>query len=265
MTIEKSYISISPGQLHFRTRPGGPDLPIIFLHQTASSSAMYLEVMKRLGDNRPLYALDTPGFGGSDDVEGFPSISDYAGWIIEAIDALGITDFHLFGHHTGSCIGVEIAAALPDRVKSLMMVGPVPLTDAERQEFSKHYREPISPTVDGSYLLDTWTYVRTLGGYVDADLKLHHRETVDMLRAYYSRFQIYSAVWQQDFNSYYVRVKCPIMNMTAPGDVLDPYFDRAQEIRRDAVAVKLKGHNFEPDEDVEGTVAAIENFTAKLP
>lgn len=257
MSIPKAYIDTDAGQIHYRSLPA-EGTPVVFLHQTASSSAMYIKVMEKLAGKFPLYALDTPGFGGSFDPEGMPSLSQYCDWILAAIDTLGLDKFHLFGHHTGSCIGVEIAARHPKRVLSLMMTGPVPLTQDERNEFRKHYSTPFSPTPDGTYLMDTWQYLEGLGA--NSDLDLHHRELVDTLRAYMGRYQIYSAVWDQDFSSFYADVSCPILILSAEDDVLNPFFDRAKEIRPDANVVMLKGANFEPDLDSDGTVAAIISF-----
>ncbi len=257
MTVRKAYIDTEAGQIHYRSSPGD-GIPIVFLHQTASSSAMYVKAIERLAGEFPMYALDTPGFGGSFDPEGMPGMTQYCAWIMAAIDALGIEKFHLFGHHTGACIGVEIAARHPARVAKLMMIGPVPLTQEEREEFRQHYSSPFAPTADGDYLKDTWDYLEGLGS--NADLDLHHRELVDTARAYMGRYQIYTSVWDQDFPSYYAEVSCPILIMSAEDDVLNPYFERAKKLRPDAQATMLKGANFEPDLDPDGTVAAIRSF-----
>lgn len=60
-----------------------------------------------------LVAIDTPGFGGSFDPEDWPSLGDYADQIIASVDALEIEAFHIFGHHTGASLAIEIAALLP--------------------------------------------------------------------------------------------------------------------------------------------------------
>jgi pimeloyl-ACP methyl ester carboxylesterase len=187
-----------------------------------------------------------------------PTMTQYCGWLVEAIDHIGLDKIHLFGHHTGSCLGAEIAARHPERILSLMMIGPVPLTQEERDEFRKHFSTPFSPTADGEYLKTTWDYLAGLGA--DHDLDLHHREMIDTARAYMGRYKTYSAVWDQDFCEYYAQVSCPILLMSAEDDVLHPFFERAQEMRPDAKAVTLKGANFEPDLDPDGTAAAIRSF-----
>ncbi len=257
MTIRKAYVDCSGGQLHYRYCEG-TGTPIVFLQQTASSSKMYIKVMARLAGRCPLIAFDTPGFGGSFDPTEWPTMAQYADWLFEGMQALGLNRFHIFGHHTGSCIAVELGVRQASHVASLMMVGPVPLTEEERNEFSQHFGAPISPTADGSYLQATWDYLQGLGAH--GDLALHHRELIDTTRAYMGRAMAYSAVWKQDWTSLYKRVTCPMLLLCAPDDVLYPFFTRAQEIRPDAKAVILKGANFEPDLDCDGTVAAIQSF-----
>ncbi|MBX9729198.1 MAG: alpha/beta fold hydrolase, partial [Sphingopyxis sp.] len=115
--IRKSYVDTSGGQIHVRSM-AGEGVPVVFFHQTASSGQMWLKTMQRLKGEWPMHALDTPGFGGSFDVpeDHYPSMTEYVGWLGEAVRALGITKCHVVGHHTGSCIGVELAARQPDLV-----------------------------------------------------------------------------------------------------------------------------------------------------
>ena len=223
---------------------------------------MWLKVMERLRGERSFLALDTPGFGGSFDPPQTPaSIATYAEWLLEAIDSLSIGQFHILSHHTGACIAVELAFRDPGRIRSVAMVGPVPLTAAEREEYKKHYSAPFSPTPDGRYLHTTWEYLKQLGA--NQDLALHHREVVNTLRAYQGRFMAYSNVWQQDFTSRFQDTNCPLLLMCAPDDVLWSVFDRARELKPDADFAVLQGANFEPDLDPDGLVKAYRAFLSK--
>lgn len=246
MNVRKGYADTRAGQVHYRRVDGG-GTPVVFLHQTASSGAMWLKVMAALGNGRPLYALDTPGFGGSfDPPDPAPSIADFAGWIGDALDALGLPAAHVVGHHTGACIGVELAALRPARVRSLALIGPVPLTAEERQQFSTLFGAPFVPVASGSYLVDVWEYLRSAGGGVD--LAVLNREVSDTLRAYPTRSKAYAAVWSHDFTARFRTLRCPLQLICAPDDVLFPYFERARTLRPDADARLLaRGANFEPD------------------
>ena len=57
--IKKAYADTSGGQCHYRYQSGASD-PIVFLHQTPSSSQMFEAIMRRLQDYST-YAIDTPG------------------------------------------------------------------------------------------------------------------------------------------------------------------------------------------------------------
>jgi pimeloyl-ACP methyl ester carboxylesterase len=255
--IKKAYAETSGGQVHYRYL-AGLGTPIVFLHQTASSSAMYLKLMTRLEGIGPLYALDTPGFGGSFEPEGMPPLTQYVDWLAEAIRTIGLRRFHLLGHHTGAFIACELAARQPERIASLAMIGAGPLTPDERQAFRERFRAPVAPTKDGAYLGDTWRYLTGMGA--DRDLDLQHRELLDHVSAYRGRFQIYTALWDQDFDRFFTQVRCPILLMSAPDDLLHEQTLRAIAMRPDARHVLLKGANFEADLDPDGIAAAVRDF-----
>ena len=261
--IRKSYVDTSGGQIHVRSSNGAGGTPIIFFHQTASSGQMWLKAMERLSGRWTMHAFDTPGFGGSfdPDPESRPSLSDYVDWLTEAVRAAGVTQAHIVGHHTGACIGVEMAARHPDLAKSLTLIGPVPLSDEERVEFSKHFGTPFTPRVSGAYLLENWEYLRNLGAH--ADPMLIHREMADQLRAWWGRVQSYAAVWTQDFPAFYKAVRCPTLIGAAPDDVLYAYLDRARDMRPDAEVLELSGANYEPDLDADRFAAGLAQFLEK--
>lgn len=257
--MRKGYADSSGGQIHFRFIPGD-GMPTVFLHQTASSGRMWEKVMGLMAGSGPLYALDTPGFGGSFDPphDARPSMADYAAWLYEALGDLGITQCRLVGHHTGACIALDMAHAHPGFATRLALIGPVPLTAEERLEFSKHFGTPFTPVVSGSYLLENWEYLRNLGAH--ADPMLIHREMADQLRAWWGRVQSYNAVWDQDFLGMYQQTEIPLLIGAAPDDVLYPFLGRARELQPQAQVVELSGANFEPDLDAETLSRALKSF-----
>lgn len=260
MTIHKGYADSSGGQIHFR-QVEGAGTPLVFLHQTASSSQMWLKVMAELADwGRPLIALDTPGFGGSFDADpdSSPQMSDYARWLREALGDLGIDRAHVVGHHTGACIAVEMVGKEPGLAATLTLLGPVPLTEDERIEFSKHFGTPFTPTISGSYLLENWEYLRNLGAHTDP--MLIHREMADQLRAWWGRVQSYGAVWTQDFKATYEALEVPLMIGAAPEDVLYPFLERAAQLQPSARVIQISGHNFEPDLDAATIATELRAF-----
>lgn len=260
-SIRKSYVDIADGQIHVRHRPG-IGTPVLFLHQTASSGAMWDKVIERWEGGHPLHAIDTPGFGGSFDPPGAPTMADYAGWAIDSADALGFDHFHIVGHHTGSAIGLEIAAAQPGRVASLALIGPAPLTADERKAFAAKLGHAFPPTRSGAYLLKNWEYLRV--GGADRDIALLHREMVDMLRAWASRPHAYAAAWSQDSAPLIRGLTCPAVAIAARDDILFPYLGRLAALRPDIDRIVLEvGANFEPDLAADALTAVLLRHVAK--
>lgn len=259
-TLRKAYVDTPGGQVHAHI-VDGVQPAIVFLHQTATSAASYDALLRTLDLPNQLVAIDTPGFGGSFDPEGWPSLGDYAAMVLAAIDALGIARFHLFGHHTGATLSIELGASVPDRVASLMLAGPVFMTPAEQVAFEADYSTPIALRRDGGHLLRNWHYA---AGYnPDCDLDLLHGEVIAMLRAWRGRPQAYRAVALHDSAAAMCRVAAPVLLLTSPDDFFHFGFDRAVALAPGAMVVETGGGNFQPGADAPGVARAIERFFAE--
>jgi pimeloyl-ACP methyl ester carboxylesterase len=258
--IRRGYVDVGDGQIHYRVR-AGRGTPVVCFHQTASSGAMYEAVMRAWPGAHPVYALDTPGFGGSYDPEGQPTMAQYADRLAEAIQALGLGAVHLFGHHTGASVAVEIAVRYPTLARSLAMIGPVTITAEEAQFFKTLYPKDFVLKADGSHVKKMWEYVAEIGGA--SSLALHHREFVDTARAWQGHLKVYSVIWDQDFTGHFRQVKCPMAILCSQGDILWPMYERAKSLRPDATAIELEGTNFQPDEAPANVAQAVHGFVSQ--
>ncbi len=107
----RRYANCREGQIHLR-EAGPADGPVLaFFHQTASSGAMFEQVMRRLADRYRCLSFDSPGFGGSYQPAEIPDIRFLGDRLLEALDDLGVDRFHACGHHTGGCVALEMAVA----------------------------------------------------------------------------------------------------------------------------------------------------------
>ncbi|WP_051414706.1 alpha/beta fold hydrolase [Zestomonas thermotolerans] len=263
MSVKKTYVDVADGQIHLRYVPGEGAVPTVFLHQTASSSAMYQAVMERLSDMAPLYALDTPGFGGSYRPPCQPTTAYYVDSLLQAIDALGIRQFNLFGHHTGAALACELAAKHPQRVRKLAMLGPVQLTEAERSQWRATAVKPLTIDEQATHLREVWQRVTHLDQQPIAyppSVALATREAIDTLIAGDRWHEAYAAVFNQDFPAYLAQVKCPLLLICGDGDVLHPYFKRACEARPDAQVLELKAGAYVLDQEPEYMANRIREF-----
>lgn len=255
--IRRGYVDLADGQVHYRRigSEAGDAVPVLFLHQTASSGRMWEKVMVRLAGPRPLIAIDTPGFGGSFDPPDPPTMAQYAGWAAGSLDALGYRRAHVVGHHTGAAIALELASHASDRVASLALIGPNASTGDQRAALAG-LGAAFRPTRSGAYLLKNWEYLRV--GGANADVALLHAEMVDMLRAWASRPHAYAAVSGQDALALLAQVTCPTLLMAAVDDMLFPQLERAGATCLAATTLTLSGGaNFEPDLAADEVVAAL--------
>jgi pimeloyl-ACP methyl ester carboxylesterase len=221
--IRKAYVDTSSGQLHFRYLHG-PGEPLLLFHRTPVGSACFEPLMSALAGWRAVYAFDTPGFGSSFDPPGMPSTSSYAQWMMTAIDALAIDGYHLFGHHTGTHIAVEIALAQPQRCRSLQINGVLFVDSAERAALRNMVQNAAKIDTDGQYLQTTWATVKSFFTAFDAELV--HSEMLGALRAIRGRDQAFAAIFAQDFPALLARVSCPVLAMAAVDDPLHGFLQR---------------------------------------
>jgi len=156
-TIRRAFADLSIGQVH-HAQCGAVDAPaVLLLHQTPRSWLEYRDVLALVGQRFRAIAMDTPGFGDSVALPGLASIEGFAAIALELLDALSIARAHVVGHHTGGVIAIEIAAAQPSRVASLVL-SSTPFTNdsfrAARRE--RPTIDAVEPSGDGSHLAALW-------------------------------------------------------------------------------------------------------------
>ena len=108
--------------ISYRTVGAGPAL--VLLHGIGSSSAAWLCQLESLQGYR-LLAWDAPGYGESDFLSGAtPRPADYAQALHEFIDRLLLKAIVLVGNSLGCLMAGAYAAAHPERVRSMVLLGP---------------------------------------------------------------------------------------------------------------------------------------------
>lgn len=258
MAIQKGYVNINDGQIHYRmtTSQSGP--PLLLLHQTASSSQMYEGLMQRLEGDFFMLAPDTPGFGQSDFPPTAPTIDDYVNVLLQALDHFDAPTWAVFGHHTGASIACEMAVTSPERVSHLMLSGPPYMDASERQHWLQNAITPMVIQADGSHLTQIWRRVtRHNPGPTPA---LAHREAVDNLRAGERWHEAYVAVFSQDFPKLLSQVACPTLLMCGEQDLLRPHFQPACDALPTAHHVTVPGTTLAVDEHPDAVAATIRSF-----
>ena len=104
--------------------PGAP--PILLLHAWAESRRSFDRLVPRLADFR-VYAPDLRGQGDADKPQDGYSLAEQAGDVAAILDALDVPTASVLGSSSGGYVAQQLAAAYPDRVAALVLVG-APLT-----------------------------------------------------------------------------------------------------------------------------------------
>lgn len=143
-TIRHAYVDGAEGQIHVRmatpARPAGRRrAPVVLFHETPASSAEYEALIRELGADRVVIAVDTPGYGMSTAPDRPLSIAAYVDRIAPALQTLGVGGSRLgkavvFGFHTGAVLAAEMAISRPGLVRALVVAGFPCRTPAERAE-----------------------------------------------------------------------------------------------------------------------------------
>ncbi len=106
---------------------------VMFVHGASLDHTVWtLPARHFVRHGRNVLAIDLPGHGLSEGPY-LSEIGEYSDWLIEILDAVGISKTILVGHSMGSLVSLECAARHSDRIRALVMVGtavPMPVTDS---------------------------------------------------------------------------------------------------------------------------------------
>ena len=102
----------------------GRGRPLLFLHG-GGGFAEEQPFVPLLAKSRRLIAPSHPGFGNSSLPDWLDSVDDIAHLYLELLDKLALEDIDLVGCSIGGWIAAEMATKVPERIRRLVMVGPV--------------------------------------------------------------------------------------------------------------------------------------------
>jgi len=215
--MKKAFADIPEGQIHYRTEGSGD--PLLLLHQTPLSSEQYSVTIPILAANGyRVLAMDTLGYGYSDDPPKEYSIADYGRSAVNFLDSLGIARTSIVGHYTGAAIAAEVAAAFPERVDRLILSGCPYWPPEKWQEF---YNNPDAPgltqvmTEDGQFLIDIWQSSQKQAPQLTPPDRL--RSILNILIANTRPYDAHHAVDRYDFKSRLPLIQSPTLLIYGSG------------------------------------------------
>jgi pimeloyl-ACP methyl ester carboxylesterase len=102
----------------------GEGAPLLYLHGGGgiASDRSFLDLLAK---TRRVIAPSHPGFGKSSLPDWLDSVDDIAHVYLELMDHLGLTRMDVVGFSIGGWIAAEIATKVPERIKRLVLIGPV--------------------------------------------------------------------------------------------------------------------------------------------
>jgi pimeloyl-ACP methyl ester carboxylesterase len=135
-------------------REAGDGDPVVCIHGVPASCFLWRKVLDELaGRGLRGVAFDLPGLGLAERPEDFDySWTGLGRWCAAAVDALGLTRFHLAVHDIGGPVGFELAAAMPARVRSLTVLNTLVEVDRFKRPWSM---EPFARRRVGEIYLRT--------------------------------------------------------------------------------------------------------------
>lgn len=137
-------------------RQEGEGEPVVCVHGVPASSFLYRKVIGELAV-RGLrgVAFDLPGLGLAERPEDFDySWTGLGRFCAAAVDSLGLERFHLVLHDIGGPVGLELAAAMPERVRSLTLLNTMVEVDTFKRPW---VMEPFARRGVGEAYLGTLT------------------------------------------------------------------------------------------------------------
>jgi pyruvate dehydrogenase E2 component (dihydrolipoyllysine-residue acetyltransferase) len=154
-------------------RHGEGGEPALLLHGFGGDLGNWLFNHEALAEGRAVYAIDLPGHGESTKDVGAGTLEELAAVAAAFLDTVGVPAVHLVGHSMGGAVALTMAAAAPERVRSMSLVGSAGLG-----------REINGAYLDGFVAAATRNALRPHLAQLFADEKLITRQLVDDVLKY---------------------------------------------------------------------------------
>ena|GEM_PF-1706008 len=141
---EPATVNIAGRPMRFLKLGGGRQTPIVLVHGFGGDLYSWLLNHKWLAADRPVYAVDLPGHGGSaldPDACGLDGLGDALAGFLEV---MGLGPVHLVGLSMGGAVSLWLASERADRIASLTLIAAAGLG----AEANRHFVDTVS-SADG--------------------------------------------------------------------------------------------------------------------
>jgi pimeloyl-ACP methyl ester carboxylesterase len=102
---------------------GGRGRPLLLLHGIARSLEDWNEARVDLETRHTVYAIDLPGFGGSERLDGTSELPAFGRSVLSFLDAVDVREpVRIVGNSLGGAVALQAVALAPDRFAALVLV-----------------------------------------------------------------------------------------------------------------------------------------------
>ena len=238
--VRRGFVDVSIGQIHYRVAGQAGKTPIVLIHASPGSSLSLEPLIAAISTDRIAIAPDTMGNGDSSGhMPEQPEIDYFAAMVMQAVDALGIDHFHLYGTHTGASIAAEVAIRHQARVDRLILDGVGLYSDELQAELLERYAPAVKPDLHGTHVTWAWHFVRDTFMFwpwyrADAAHRRSiglpspeslHRKFVDVLKAMETYHLSYRAAFRFDKRKRLGDIRVPTLAVCAEDDMLSRWHD----------------------------------------
>ncbi|MBS1570938.1 MAG: alpha/beta hydrolase [Bacteroidetes bacterium] len=127
--------------LHYEISGNGNE-NLVLLHGFLENSKIWVEMEKTLSPKFKLIKIDLPGHGKSPKIATVQSMELMAEEVLNTLEHLEITKFHLLGHSMGGYISLAFAELFPQYLKSMTLFFSTYFADSQekKEQRKKSYR-----------------------------------------------------------------------------------------------------------------------------
>lgn len=240
------------GLVHLR-RSGGEGFPLLVIPTGGGSSAQFEPVVRGLAEGRQVFSVDYFGNGLSEKLDRDVTIQMLADDMAALIEALGFDCVDVWGSHTGSLVGLELAVSHPHLVRKAVLEGPVFIDPDFQSDLLDNYFPAIIADKWGLHLQLVWhwrrdmfmywpwyrvdrTVARDLGVPSAEDLHLY---AVGILESGPTYDQAYRSAFKYDTASRLPLLKRPALICAGPNDMLVNGVEESEKLKVPGVRTTL--------------------------
>jgi pimeloyl-ACP methyl ester carboxylesterase len=192
---------------------GNGEKALLFLHGWRSEASVWRGVVGGSGQwavGRSVYAIDLPGFGGSEIPKQPMTVGDYADMVEQFINKLELKDIIIVGHSFGGRVGIKLAAKYPQTISKLVLVDAAGFAmDGKKKSLMNSAAKIAKPFFKPNFMQGLRKKIYQTIGAEDYVVTPQLQQT-------------FINVTSEDLTSDMKNIKCPTLIITGAGDLDTP-------------------------------------------